>query len=186
MACAVAQRRSRSNLVRPNDLMDLLPLLRSFERIWIDRAQPRSYPKLNKPSTLGLRAHCRTIRPFFRFSLASALGEMAYTCGHRLVEPSASAVYVRRRASRSVLVENGQSLFAFATRYGLFACTRCSIHAGAGLIPLTLTATISITPPQCGQRIGGLGWGCQGSGSTTRSNSCTSCSSFWLLPWSRP
>ena len=144
------------------------------------------YPKLNKPSTLGLRAHCRTIRPFFRFSLASALGEMAYTCGHRLVEPSASAVYVRRRASRSVLVENGQSLFAFATRYGLFACTRCSIHAGAGLIPLTLTATISITPPQCGQRIGGLGWRCQGSGSTTRSNSCTSCSSFWLLPCSRP
>jgi hypothetical protein len=32
------------------------------------------------------------------------------------------------------------------------------------LISRTRTAMIAITPPQCGQRIGGLGFGCQGSG----------------------
>jgi hypothetical protein len=42
------------------------------------RASPRSYPKLNKAATRLLKDYCRKIRPFFRFALASALGEMAY------------------------------------------------------------------------------------------------------------
>ena len=56
-----------------------------------------------------------------------------------------------------------------------FPC--CTDQAGVGLMSRTLTATISITPPQCGQRIGDLGVGRLGSGSTTYSSSCTVCSS---------
>jgi hypothetical protein len=75
---------------------------------------------LNKPATWLLKAYYRTIRPFFRFALASSLGEMAYPWRRRLIEPSITTAYARRRASRSVLLENGPLSAAVATRYGLF------------------------------------------------------------------
>jgi hypothetical protein len=49
---------------------------RAGQRLWIDRAQPRSYPKLNKPAIPGPLLYCRNIWPFFTVAFDSPWVEM--------------------------------------------------------------------------------------------------------------
>lgn len=83
------------------------PTRPSGQRIWIRSCAATILSKVEPGFNARVKSPLQNNQAFFRFSLASGLGEMAYTSGHGLDEPSASAVYVRRRASRSVLVENG-------------------------------------------------------------------------------
>ena len=72
-------------------------------RLWIDRAQPRTYPKLNKPAALGPRAYCRYNRRFFIMALSSAMS--TNTCPVQIISvmTGSCSVYGRSRASRPVL-----------------------------------------------------------------------------------